>query len=152
MPLLNYTTSVPADKTAHDILGLLAKKGAKAVLIEYDAGGSVVAVSFKVDTPHGSLPIRLPIDVEACQKVLYRQYTQRTGVTYRQTQMDHARKVAWRIVKDWLEAQIAILDTEMVKMEQIFLPYMQVSPDKTLYEHMVEGGFKALSSGQRPEE
>ena len=45
-----------------------------------------------------------------------------------------AIRIAWRIVKDWVEAQMAILETEMVKMEQIFLPYIQTQQGQTLFE------------------
>ena len=74
MALLNYSTSIDAEKTASEILGLLARKGARAVLLDYDDEGNVSSLSFKVDTPHGHLPFTLPVDVDACQKVLYRQY------------------------------------------------------------------------------
>jgi hypothetical protein len=52
-----------------------------------------------------------------------------------------AVRIAWRIVKDWVRAQMAILETEMVRMEQIFLPYMITRDNQTLYEAMVDRGF-----------
>ena len=39
---------------------------------------------------------------------------------------------------------MAILETQMVKMEQIFLPYMVMRDGKTLFEGMVKTGFKLL--------
>jgi len=145
MPLLNYSTKIDAEKTASAIVGLLVGKGARAVLMDYDGQGHVVALSFKVDTPHGSLPFTLPVDVEACRKILYRQHLARQGPSRSQTTEEHARRVAWRIVKDWVEAQMALLETEMVKLEQIFLPYMRTASGETLYDRMVAGGFKALA-------
>lgn len=47
---------------------------------------------------------------------------------------DQAERVAWRIVKDWVEAQMAILESEQVSMDQVFLPYMVNQEGKTLYE------------------
>ena len=47
---------------------------------------------------------------------------------------EQAERVAWRIVKDWVEAQMAILESEMVQMDEIFLPYMIGSTGKTLFE------------------
>jgi hypothetical protein len=52
-----------------------------------------------------------------------------------------ASRVAWRIIKDWVDAQLAIIETEMVTLEQVFLPYMQVKDNKTLYEVMIEKRF-----------
>ncbi|GAJ03343.1 unnamed protein product, partial [marine sediment metagenome] len=39
-------------------------------------------------------------------------------------------------------AQMAILETEMVKMEQIFLPYVITQSGRTLYEAMVDRHFQ----------
>ena len=39
---------------------------------------------------------------------------------------------------------MAILDTEMVKIEQVFLPYLDTGGGKTLYDVMSERGFKQL--------
>ncbi|GAI18091.1 unnamed protein product, partial [marine sediment metagenome] len=35
MPLLNYSTSISAQKTVGEIMGLLAGHGAKAILMNY---------------------------------------------------------------------------------------------------------------------
>jgi len=59
-----------------------------------------------------------------------------------------AVRTAWRIVKDWVEAQMAILETEMVTMEEVFLPYLLVAGDKTLYQAIAESKFQ-LPSGER---
>jgi hypothetical protein len=61
---------------------------------------------------------------------------------------EQAVKIAWRIIKDWVRAQMAILETEMVRMEQVFLPYMMVNDNKTLYEAMVDKKFY-LGSGKK---
>ena len=50
---------------------------------------------------------------------------------------EQAERVAWRIVKDWVEAQMAILESEMVKLDEIFLPYMVNDAGQTLYEAYV---------------
>jgi len=48
--------------------------------------------------------------------------------------VEQAERVAWRIMKDWLEAQLAIIATEMVTLDQVFLPYMQGDDGRTVYE------------------
>jgi len=47
---------------------------------------------------------------------------------------EHAERVAWRIVKDWVEAQLAIIRTEMVTLDQVMLPYMRGEDGQTVYE------------------
>jgi hypothetical protein len=51
-------------------------------------------------------------------------------------------RTAWRIVKDWTEAQCALIETRMVKTEQVFLPYMVVKSGQTLFEQMVDTQFR----------
>ena len=60
MPILNYTTKVDALKTQSEIVYILAKHGARAVLQEYDDTGKVVALSFQILTSAGNQAIRLP--------------------------------------------------------------------------------------------
>jgi hypothetical protein len=44
-------------------------------------------------------------------------------------------------VKDWVEAQMAIVDTKMVQLEQVFLPYVITPDGRTLYERMRDTQF-----------
>ncbi len=125
MPLLNYTTKIDTFTTIGQIQGMLAKHGAKKILHEYDDNVRVVAVSFMIDTPVGMQAIKLPANVSAVQKVLTKQ---KVKCDYAQ-----AERVAWRIIKDWVEAQMAILESEMVTLDQIFLPYMIDNKGNTVY-------------------
>jgi hypothetical protein len=63
-----------------------------------------------------------------------------------ETQKEQAYKTAWANIRDWITAQMALLDTGMVKPEEIFLPYMQDTQGVTLFERMEEQGF-LLPSG-----
>ena len=146
MALLNYTTSIEAAKTVGEIQRILAKHGAKAVLTNYDGDGQIESLSFQIQTPSGEVGIRLPVDPDAVLKVLGDQNLM-GKVPNRYVNEPQAVRIAWRIVKDWVEAQMAILETEMVKMEQIFLPYVITGDNKTLYEVMVEKRF-LLSEGK----
>ena len=145
MPIANYSTTVDALKTVGEIQGILVAHGAKSILMNYGKDGSIESLSFIVETPYGDMPIRLPIDARAVLKVLEKERVPPRYANYQQ-----AVRIAWRIVKDWVRAQMAILETEMVKMEQIFLPYMITKNNQTLYESMVDRGFY-LTEGKRDE-
>ena len=54
---------------------------------------------------------------------------------------EQAERVAWRILKDWVEAQMALLDIEMVRFEEIFRPYIETSSGQTIYERLEERQF-----------
>ncbi|GAI93916.1 unnamed protein product, partial [marine sediment metagenome] len=107
---------------------------------EYDDRGRITALAFKVRMPNRDLPIRLPIDAAATLRVLQRQADNRE-IPARYAKEEHAYRVAWRIIKDWVEAQMSLLQTEMVRMEQIFLPYVITPGGKTVYQVMVEKQF-----------
>ena len=135
MPILNYTTSVPVSRTVSQIQAKLVEHGARAVMMEYDDRGRIEALAFKVNTVKGDLPIRLPIDTKATLRVLQRQHYNRE-IPGRYANEDHAYRVAWRIIKDWIEAQMSLLETEMVRMEEIFLPYVITGSGETIYQVM----------------
>jgi len=137
MPLLNYTTTIQAAKTVVEIQNILAKHGARAILLNYDDAGHIEALTFKVMAPQGELAVRLPIQPDAVLQVL-----QQHHVPNRYTNQEQAIRIAWRIVKDWVEAQMAILETEMVRMEQIFLPYIVTDSGRTVYEQLLETRFQ----------
>lgn len=133
-PILNYSTTISVEKTHSEICRILAKHGAKSVLSEFDRSGEPVAVSFLVDTPFGERGFRLPANTDAVLQVLTRQW-ERGQVQPRFVTPEHAARVGWRIVKDWLEAQMAIIDTQMVSFTQVMLPYMVVNNHgQTVYE------------------
>lgn len=126
MPLLNYTTKVNVFNTLGEIQAQLVKHGAKKIMQDYDEVGHITALIFMIDTPLGPRGIRLPANTEAVHAVLLRQKVK--------CDRDQAERVAWRIIKDWVEAQMAILESEMVQMDEIFLPYMIDRSGKTLFQ------------------
>ena len=126
MPLLNYTTKVNVYTTISEIQAQLVSHGAKRIMQDYDNKGHISALTFQIDTHAGLRVIRLPANVDAVSKVLAKQ-----KVKYDREQ---AERVAWRIVKDWVEAQMAILESEMVWIDEIFLPYMVNDKGQTLFQ------------------
>lgn len=154
-PIANYTTDVPAMKSVGEIQGILVGHGARAIMVDYDDAGVPVALAFIIKTTQGELPFRLPANVKQVEKILINMRARPPETWDRDYEkvMDRIRKqsarVAWRIIKDWVRAQMAILDTEMVKVEQVFLPYLDVGGGKTLYDAMAERGFKQLGTGEQ---
>jgi hypothetical protein len=137
--LLNYTTGISAARTASEIMEILARHGAKSVMVDYDDSGTAESLSFQIQTTGGAIiPIRLPVSWEAVLRVFKQQKMNREYCNRSQ-----ATRTAWRIVKVWVEAQMAILQTEMVSMDEIFLPYLITGEEgKTLYQVISESKFQ----------
>src|ERR1700735_2331785 len=108
MAILNYTTSIQAEKTASEIQAKLVKAHACAVLSEYK--DCVLShISFRVDSIHGEMAFRLPANIDGVLKAMQRDARVPKALKTR----EQAARVAWRIVKDWVEAQLAIIEAEM---------------------------------------
>lgn len=142
MPLLNYTTTISADKTVMEIQRILAKAGARAILANYDDSGTITALSFQMNVNGDLVGFKLPCDPEPVLLILKRD----PKVANRLKDRDQALRVAWRIVKDWTEAQLAIIETQMVKPEQVFLPYAVTNTGETIFERYESG--KLLGDGK----
>jgi hypothetical protein len=142
MPLLNYTTEVSAERSVAEIQSKLAKAGAWQILHEYQRGtGELIGLSFQIDTQFGPMAFRLPANIEAVYKILLKPKSRRVNFASVRQQ---AIRVAWRILKDWIEAQLALIETGQVKMEQVFFAFVQDSKGRTLYEAYEEKKFAGL--------
>ncbi|HEY9351639.1 MAG TPA: hypothetical protein VIP28_00250 [Nocardioides sp.] len=137
MTVLNYTTKIAATKTVGEIQAMLAKAGASRIATDYEDGGAS-GLTFSLTTPHGPKLFSLPVDVRAMHRLLVSECNdgklRSGGVSIAVlTSREHAERVAWRVMKDWLEAQLALVQTQMVQIDQVLLPYLHVDGDTTLY-------------------
>lgn len=143
--LLNYTTEIAVEKTIGEIYSILAQNKTCAIMSEYDGAGNIVAIAFKAQTEFGMLAFRLPANPQAASKALNDQVNKRQIPRKYFNDVAQARRVSWRIVRQWIEAQMALIQLGQVKLEQVFLPYAQNERGQTLYEHFVESKFSGLA-------
>ena len=144
MAILNYTTSITTEKTAGEIQRRLANAKAQSILFEYDPDAVMCAISFRILTPHGVISFRLPTNTDGVYSVLCSD----SCVPKKLRTKEQAARVAWRILKDWVEAQLAIVDAEMAQLTEVFLPYAQNNQGVTVFKSLENGGFKMLAHGQ----
>ena len=137
------TTKIPVGKTVAQIQNILGEYGACAVMSEYE-NGEVKAICFKVLFLDRELPFRLPCKHEPIFNRLMSKVKKARENTEIEL-LDQSKRVAWRQILKWVEAQMALIDTEMVKVQEVFLPYIQVGIDgETFYQKLENKGFKAL--------
>ena len=140
MPIKNYTTTIKASKTIGEIQEILASRGARQIMIDYQ-DGRANRVCFTIDTPIGLQAVVLPVQPDRVLAVL-----KRDGVKADYTR---AEIVAWRIAKDWLVDQLAILDTDMVTIDQVLLPYFVDRSGRSVYE-LYGSGQLMIAGGDLP--
>src|SRR5512140_1918167 len=135
MPILNYTTSISVSKTAGEIQEILAKAGANRVMIEFGLDRTPEAISFEIDIEQRSISFRLPSRWHGVHETLLASNCERKFKTEEQ-----AKRVAWRIIKDWTEAQLAIIQAGAADLVEVFLPYMiDAKTNQSLYQKVRSG-------------
>jgi hypothetical protein len=134
--ILNYTTQVDAAKTVGEVQQILAAHGAKQVIVAYKEGRPD-AIAFLVSTRFGDRPFLLPARPSAVLATLKEELRKRR-IQPRFVTVAQAERIAWRQIKDWVEAQLALIRTGMVTMDEVFLPYLQLNGNLTAYEALVE--------------
>lgn len=139
MAIKNYTSEVSAHQSLGEIQGALAEHGARKIMIEYDEAGRPSGITFAVMTPTGYRAFMLPANVEGVRAVMQRQHVKATD-----TQVE---RTARRNIRDWVLAQMAIVEAGMAQMDEVFFPYMTNSAGATTYQ-LYKGGCLELTEGQ----
>lgn len=150
--ILNYSTQVPPERTVGEITSLLVRKGAKSITSDFHEDGRVKAVSFIMLV--GGLPTRflLPVNVSGVARVMLRDKPHKPSHrisrgAYEKKTEQQAEWVAWRILKDWVEAQMALIESGQAEAAQVFMPYATAQDGRTMYELFVENNVKQLGAG-----
>ena len=139
MPILNYTTSVSAITTVGQIIGILSQKKAQSVTQRFYEDGRCRAISFVMMVSQNPIVFELPANVEGVLGILqqeepFNSYRRCTRDVYQRKQKEQAEKIAWRILKDWIEAQMALIESGQAEPAQVFLPYAVQADGKTMWQ------------------
>ena len=140
MPVKNYTTEIPAQRSIAEIQAALVARGADGVMFHYAPDRRIASLMFRLQVGDRPMSFALPVEWQRFQALLRKQ-----GVS-RAKDDDYCYRVAWRCLRDWTLAQMALLDTQMVELPQIFLPFSMVTQHETLYARVMSG--KLLGDGQ----
>lgn len=144
----NYTSSVPVETTIARIEKILAKFGATAVAKSYKKG-EVDSLCFTIQEPTTGkgITIHLPAKVEAVKKILEEEVRRPRAETYRRIE-EQASRTAWKIIQDWVEIQLSLIEMGQAEALQVFLPYVW-DGNKTFFDAIKNGGFKMLGTGAK---
>lgn len=121
----------------------LVSHGAIGIQMMFDGEGRISAISFALPSPvgEGNMAFQLPCEWRKFQQVLKEQEFRRWD------EDEYCYKVAWANIKDWVEAQMALYETEMVTMPQVFLPFATTRTGQTLFDVVAQDPGKLLGSG-----
>lgn len=119
----------------------LVKAGAIGIQYGYE-DGRVVNLTFVLNIGGNQVSFRLPVNWRKFQSVLAEEGNSKAKDD------NYAYKVAWACTKDWIEAQMAFVESENVTVPQVFLPYAVVQGDVTLFEKVASNPNFLLGDGK----
>lgn len=157
MFLKNYTSEQPVSQTIFKIEQILIRCGVHAIQKEYRQDGSVTALTFTITLSGGSpWPIRVPADVEKALDALWKNYVGDDKLTpdgkalewsrkklKRESFRDQAERTAWKIMQDWIEVQMSMIQMQQADWRQVFLPYVW-DGKRSYFDRLVDTRFAGL--------
>lgn len=156
MFLKNYTSEVPVPTTIMRIEQTLIRCGVNGIEKEYTREGSVIAITFRIQLEEDKpMRVRLPVDVDNACDMLYKEYMGSDllpdgKIIYgsrkrreRDSFREQAERTAWKIIQDWVEVQMSMVQMKQADFREVFLPYFW-NGKRTFFSMVKESGFKAL--------
>ena len=144
-PIKNASATMAIPKIFDIIKKTLIQHKARHITESYDEQRRISAIEFVLLINEREVPFRLPARIENVAKILYPN-TQAKWLN--KAQKEQVYRVAWANIRDWITAQCAMIDTGMVKAEEVFLPYLIGNAGRTLYEEMERGHFLLPGAGE----
>lgn len=141
MAILNYTTSIESEKSISEIQKCLVKHGAHKIVTDY-VNGLPSAVTFCLTLNGNMVGFNLPANNSGVLKAMRND----RKVPRHKCNEEQAQRVAWRIVKDWVEAQMAIVQAQLADITEVFLPYAITKNGNTVYKEIQNNGMLLLNT------
>jgi len=126
MAIKNAYSKINTAQLFQNLQKILAAHGATKMMFDYGNNGKIEALTFAVKHNEKLIPIILPAKVNKVQTILEEQ-----GI---RCDDDHAYRVAWRNIYDWVDAQFALIETDQATLPQVFLPYIVTGNNETMID------------------
>jgi len=139
------STSIDPEKTVGEIMSLLSKHHISKIVSSYE-NGQIVGLMFSISFQGMEIPFKLPVRWEPVLNAMKKdKQTPNHLCTEKQ-----ARRVAWRLILRWIEAQLAMAEIGMTDIKEVFMPYLyDVEKKKTWYEIAETSKWPMLTKGER---
>ncbi len=143
--LFMETTSIEASKTAAEITSLLVQSGAVHISHEYGQDKEICGLKFALKVRENMWTVALPARVDPIFKIINgrRKFNRNANA---RDDMAQAKRVAWRQLLRWCEAQLAMVDAGMVEAGEVFLSYAQDKTGVSFFERVVTDQSRLLEA------
>ncbi len=113
---------------------LVAHK-AKRLLFDYDEDGRATGIEFTLEIGNAALQFRLPARFAQAEPILEQaRRASRHPMSRGDTLKEQTYRAVWATIRDWISAQMALIDVGAVRTEEVFLPYLVLEEGKTMFE------------------
>ncbi len=160
MYLKNYTSDVPVSQTLSKIESALIHCGVSGIAKEYapNVVGKIVALTFIIRLDGlNPVTVRVPVDEGKALQCLWLDYANGekldaagSAILYssrkkkkRADFIEQAERTAWKLMQDWIEVQLSLIQMKQADFMQVFLPYVW-NGKTTFYESMRESNYRGL--------
>lgn len=140
--LFMESTEISPAKTGAEISACLIQAGATQIATDYE-GGEITGLRWSMRLNGRDTLFVMPTRVEPVYQLLLKRRTTYVDSNEKARLREKARRVAWRQLLRWVQAQCALIDVGMVQAVEVFMPYIEYAPGKTMFEAL-EAGHQAL--------
>lgn len=144
--LFMETTAVEAGRSASEIVAELVKAGATAINTDYDAG-VIVGLRWVMKVRGLDQLFSMPVRIAPVESILL---SRRKGYLSSDDKLrihEQARRVAWRQLLRWIQAQMAMIQCGMAESGEVFFAYIQSAQGQSIFEAFAEQGMRMLPPG-----
>ncbi len=139
----NYTSSVPVERTISYIEQELVKIGVTHIEKNYE-NGKPIGIIFSIMLPQ-KLSFMIPANITSAYEIL------KTIPEYKSKNKEwleaQANRTAWKIIFNWVEVQVAMVQLKQADAMEVFLPYVyNIKDGKTFYHRLKDNSnYKLLT-------
>ena len=142
--LKNYTSQIPVLRSVQGIEAKLIYHGANNILKEYGKDRQLSGICFDLSINGKTILFKLPARVQNCNNILYAQIRRPNSGTEKKVK-EQAERTAWKILSDWVDIQMSMIELQQTEIMEVFLPYVYDPSSKTtFFEQLKEKKFKGL--------
>lgn len=150
MKIYMGSTRFTVKQSLSDVTEILHRFNATAITQEYDpATKEINGLTFTVPVRGQKECYRLPLSWDGIFTKIQAEYKRASSRTANaKSDMELARRIAWRQLFMWLQANFALLDLSMVEPGQALMPYLlpHQGAKHTAWEVMAAGRYRELGA------
>jgi hypothetical protein len=140
----NYTSSVPPERSVNHIEKTLVAHGAKNIMKTYTPEAKLGGLFFVISIEGTDRPFKVPARVDRVEKRLKEQVKKPHRGTMERIS-EQAERTAWKLLADWVDIQMSLIDLDQAEFLEVFLPYVQTGREQTFFEKIKKDSMRLLN-------